>query len=246
MCPYARFQSAMFDQDTLVISYDSKRGEPRGGRRRNADPGELGLGACINCTLCVQVCPTGIDIRDGLQIECIACAACVDVCDQVMDKMDYPRGLVRYTTEHGVAGEKTRVMRPRVLIYAALLLAVTTILTVSIAGRTPLRMEVIRDRNALYRVIDPGMIENVYTLRLINMETEDRRYLIEVAGLDGLSMASDPEVTIAAGESATIPLRLRAATDMGHGGKSIRFQVTSRADKTVMVSRDSKFFLPIK
>jgi cytochrome c oxidase accessory protein FixG len=117
MCPYARFQSAMFDQDTLIISYDLRRGEPRGGRRKSADPAELKLGSCIDCTLCVQVCPTGIDIRDGLQYECIACAACIDVCDQVMDKMEYPRGLISFTTEHALQGEETHVLRPRMWIY---------------------------------------------------------------------------------------------------------------------------------
>jgi cytochrome c oxidase accessory protein FixG len=92
MCPYARFQSAMFDRDTLIVTYDEDRGEPRGARSRKADPTKLNLGACVDCTLCVQVCPTGIDIRNGLQYECIGCGACADVCDTVMDKMGYARG----------------------------------------------------------------------------------------------------------------------------------------------------------
>src|SRR6056300_1602798 len=149
MCPYARFQSAMFDKDTLIISYDQERGEPRGGRRKKADPKELGLGECINCTLCVQVCPTGIDIREGLQYECIACAACIDVCDQVMDKMEYPRGLVRYTTENSLKHKEGHVIRPRIIVYGLLLLVILSGTLWSMTHRVPLRADMIRDRNAL-------------------------------------------------------------------------------------------------
>src|SRR6056300_324399 len=159
MCPYARFQSAMFDKDTLIISYDQERGEPRGGRRKKADPKELGLGECINCTLCVQVCPTGIDIREGLQYECIACAACIDVCDQVMDKMDYPKGLIRYTTEHALQGRPTHIFRPRVIVYAVILVSLLSGALWSISERVPLRAELIRDRNALYRELPGDIIE---------------------------------------------------------------------------------------
>jgi cytochrome c oxidase accessory protein FixG len=164
MCPYARFQSAMFDQDTLIISYDEERGEPRGGRRKNTDLEEAGLGECINCTLCVQVCPTGIDIRNGLQYECIACAACIDVCDQVMDKMEYPHGLIRFTTENALKHKQAHVLRPRIFVYAALLLVIISGTLWSMTHRTPLRADLIRDRNALYRELPDGMIENVYTL----------------------------------------------------------------------------------
>ena len=149
MCPYARFQSAMFDKDTLIISYDETRGEPCGGRKRSIDRQKEGLGDCIDCTLCVQVCPTGIDIRDGLQYDCIACAACIDACDSVMDKMDYPRGLVRYTTEHSMEGKTSRVLRPRMIVYAALLAVLMTALITSMVTRTPVILDVIRDRNTL-------------------------------------------------------------------------------------------------
>ena len=121
MCPYARFQSAMFDKDTLIITYDATRGEPRGARTKGTDPKAQGLGDCIDCTLCVQVCPTGIDIRKGLQYECIACAACIDACDDVMDKVGYPRGLIRYDTQHGLEGKPTHVLRPRIIVYGTLL-----------------------------------------------------------------------------------------------------------------------------
>jgi cytochrome c oxidase accessory protein FixG len=164
MCPYARFQSAMFDKDTLIISYDEERGEPRGGRRKNVDKQASGLGDCINCTLCVQVCPTGIDIREGLQYECIACAACIDVCDQVMDKMGYPRGLVRYTTEHALKHKTAHVIRPRIIVYGLLLLAIISGTLWGMTHRVPLRADLIRDRNALWRELPGDVVENVYTL----------------------------------------------------------------------------------
>ncbi|NNF97026.1 MAG: cytochrome c oxidase accessory protein CcoG, partial [Halobacteria archaeon] len=151
MCPYARFQSAMFDQDTLIISYDEKRGDPRGSRKRNADPNTLGLGDCIDCTLCVQVCPTGIDIRDGLQYQCIGCAACIDICDDVMDKMGYAKGLIRYTTQNALKGTATHIVRPRMFVYGVLISAITIALFYSMITRMPLGLDIIRDRNALYR-----------------------------------------------------------------------------------------------
>ena len=177
MCPYARFQSAMFDKDTLVIAYDEARGEPRGGRRKSDDPAEKGLGDCIGCTLCVQVCPTGIDIREGLQIECIACAACIDVCDQVMDKMDYKKGLIKYTTEHNLSGKDTRVFRPRIIVYLILLLSLIAGVAFSVNNRVLLRADLLRDRNALYRELPGNLIENVYTLKLINMDLQAHQYL---------------------------------------------------------------------
>ncbi|MEO5796043.1 MAG: cytochrome c oxidase accessory protein CcoG, partial [Rhodoferax sp.] len=152
MCPYARFQSAMFDKDTLIVSYDTNRGEPRGARSRKADPATLGLGSCVDCTLCVQVCPTGIDIREGLQYECIGCAACIDGCDQVMDKMGYPKGLIRYSTENALKqhlpaqGILKRIFRPRVLVYTAVLWAIIIAALVTLYQRVPLKVDVIRDR----------------------------------------------------------------------------------------------------
>jgi len=171
MCPYARFQSAMFDKDTLIISYDEQRGESRGARKKSEDPKEKGLGDCVDCTLCVQVCPTGIDIREGLQYQCIGCASCVDVCNDVMDKMGYEKGLVRYTTQNRIDGKTTNLFRPRIIIYASLLIIVSLTLVYSIATRIPLELDIIRDRNALYRETVDGLIENIYTLKLINMDT---------------------------------------------------------------------------
>ena len=188
MCPYARFQSAMFDKNTLIISYDTKRGEPRGHRKRRDDPKELGLGSCIDCKLCVQVCPTGIDIRDGLQYQCIGCAACIDVCDDVMDKLSYPKGLIRYTTENALESGSTHVIRPRVIIYGLILLLICGSIIFGLVSRSPLNIDVIRDRNVLYRVTDTGLIENIYTLKILNKDHQDHNYKISVSGLPGIKI----------------------------------------------------------
>ncbi len=137
MCPYARFQSAMFDKDTFIVGYNSQRGETRGPRSRKADPKTLGLGDCIDCDLCVQVCPTGIDIRDGLQYECINCGACIDACDKTMDRMGYEKGLISYTTEHRLSGKHTKVMRPKLLGYGSVLLVMIALFFVQISAVDP-------------------------------------------------------------------------------------------------------------
>ena len=210
MCPYARFQSAMFDKDTLVISYDEARGEPRGSRKRKADHRTLGLGDCIDCTLCVQVCPTGIDIRQGLQYQCIGCAACVDVCDEVMDKMGYDKGLVKYTTENAMKGRPAHPLRPRVIVYALLLVAMTAGLIYAISQRIPLELDIIRDRAALYRETSDGLVENVYTLKVINMDEQDHVYRLTVSGLPEMEFVKPRgEVRVAAGEVYNLPVRIR-------------------------------------
>jgi cytochrome c oxidase accessory protein FixG len=170
MCPYARFQSAMFDEDTLIISYDTKRGEPRGARRRGTEPRTQGLGDCIDCHICVQACPTGIDIREGLQIECIACAACIDACDGVMDRMNYPRGLIRYATQKSIDGAQAHVIRPRIIVYGTLLALLIAGFVLALGLRTPMGLDVLRDRNALYRELADGTVENVYTARVMNKD----------------------------------------------------------------------------
>ena len=235
MCPYARFQSAMFDRDTLIISYDPARGEPRRSRPRKADPKVLGLGSCIDCTLCVQVCPTGIDIRDGLQYECIGCAACIDVCDKVMDKMSYPRGLIRYDTQNGLEGPLTpqqrwsRVFRPRVLIYGGVLAAVVVALGVSLVQRAPFLVDVVRDRAALARWADDGQIENVYRLQLMNATEQTQRYQLAVSGLTGLTLAALDTVELAAAQArwVTVVARLPSAQAKGlaAGAQPIQFEI---------------------
>ncbi len=217
MCPYARFQSVMFDKDTLVITYDAERGEPRGSRSRKVDPAKAGLGSCVDCNICVQVCPTGIDIRKGLQYECIGCAACIDGCDQVMDKMGYARGLIRYTTETALARHLDkaaiwkRVFRVRTLIYTGLLLVVATAGGVSLYARNPLRVDVMRDRGALSREADNGMIENVYRLQIMNTDEARRQYTIEAIGIPGLKVVGvDQPLTLDPAATRLVPLRLQA------------------------------------
>ncbi|MEM9207640.1 MAG: cytochrome c oxidase accessory protein CcoG [Pseudomonadota bacterium] len=245
MCPYARFQSAMFDKDTLIISYDQQRGEPRGSRSRKAERGNRGLGDCIDCQLCVQVCPTGIDIRNGLQYECIACAACVDACDSIMDKMNYPRGLVRYTTHNAVSGKGTHILRPRVVVYALLLTLLIAGLVTSMATRTPIILDVIRDRNSLYREVDGGMVENTYTLKVINQRNEARAYRIDVAGIDGLSADNIPRpVIVEAGSVLSLPVRLSAPRDVASGVNVIEFRITDIDDISDSLVEDSRFVGP--
>ena len=246
MCPYARFQSAMFDHDTLIISYDEKRGEPRGGRKRSVDHKAVGLGDCIDCTLCVQVCPTGIDIRDGLQYECIACAACIDACDSVMDKMGYPRGLVRYTTENAVTGGKTRILRPRIFVYAALLTVLVGGLVTLMATRTPLILDVLRDRNALYREVSGGLIENSYTFKIVNQRNEGRSFRLSLDSESGLTRDGVPDVVhVEAGAVRSLPVSIRGTREDTSGISDIRITLTDLEDPSVSVIEDSRFIGPV-
>ncbi|MCW5636860.1 MAG: cytochrome c oxidase accessory protein CcoG [Rubrivivax sp.] len=238
MCPYARFQSAMFDRDTLVISYDAERGEPRGRNRergRKTDLKAANLGHCIDCELCVQVCPTGIDIRNGLQYECIGCAACVDVCNGVMDKMQYPRGLVRYDTLNGMqrhlsrGQEWRRVLRPRVLVYTAILGVIVLGLGLAIALRSPFKVDVVRDRGTLARLVDDGYIENVYRLQIMNATEQAQRFRIGVAGLPRMAVVAMPPVRVEPAGARWVPVAVRVppevASAAGPGSHRIEFTV---------------------
>lgn len=215
MCPYARFQSAMFDKDTLIVSYDGQRGEPRGPRSKAVDHRAQGLGDCIDCTLCVQVCPVGIDIRKGLQYECIGCGLCVDACNTVMDKMHYPRGLIRFSTQNAVSGGWSgaqiirRVLRPRVLVYATVLLALCLAMVVSLATRTPLKVDVVRDRAALSRIVSGGRLENIYRLQVMNATEQTQTYRITARGLPDLVVASETDVVVDAAQSRWVAVRLQ-------------------------------------
>jgi cytochrome c oxidase accessory protein FixG len=250
MCPYARFQSAMFDKDTLIVTYDAERGDPRGARSRKADPTKLNLGACIDCTLCVQVCPTGIDIRDGLQYECIGCGACADVCDTVMDKMGYARGLVKYSTEnamnqHWTKGQTLRhVLRPRILIYSSILLGIVVAMVVSLALRTPFKVDVVRDRGVMARIVAKGDIENLYRLQLMNATEVPQTYKIAVSGLPGLIVATDHVVAVASTESLWVTVRVVAPFGAAEPGSHvIHFDIESVGtfDK---VTEKSSFIVP--
>jgi len=245
MCPYARFQSAMFDKDTLIITYDGGRGEPRGPRARNVDFRSKGLGECIDCTLCVQACPTGIDIRQGLQYECIACAACIDACDSIMDKMGSPRGLVRYTTQHALDGEKTLITRPRIVVYATLLGLLIAGFIVALSLRTPLGLDVIRDRNTLYRTLDDGRVENVYTVKILNKTERARRFRISVTGPGRLVIDPDPaEFTVGSGDVFPAAVRVRRDAYDPLGSETIRFAVVALDHPTTRVTTTARFIAP--
>ena len=246
MCPYARFQSAMFDKDTLIVSYDGRRGEPRGGRRRGMDPRGAGLGDCIDCDICVQVCPTGIDIREGLQYECISCSACIDGCNSVMDKMGYAPGLIRYTTQNALEGRTTRVLRPRIFIYTALLLVVTGLIAWSILTRLPVALDVIRDRNRLFRETDDGMIDNVYTLKVINMDRSPHEYTITANGIEELELEMDDRrIAVGAGEVKSVPVRLRAEEDdLDARSTPIVFTLSASDNPDLQVTEESRFLGP--
>jgi cytochrome c oxidase accessory protein FixG len=246
MCPYARFQSAMFDNDTLIISYDEDRGEPRGPRRRGIDHLARGLGDCVDCTLCVQVCPTGIDIREGLQYQCIACAACVDACDQVMGRMGYPKGLIRYTTENAMNGQPTRVVRPRVIVYGALVLVLASAIVAGVVLREPVDVETLRDRNALYRETPEGLIENVYTLKIFNKDNKAHRFVVSVSGIPGARVVMDqPDVPVAPGESASVPMRVRVdPTVLERSSNAIRITVQARDQPDIRSVENERFLGP--
>jgi len=247
MCPYARFQSAMLDHDTLVITYDAQRGEPRGPRRRGADPKALNLGSCIDCTWCVQVCPTGIDIRQGLQQECIACAACIDACDSIMDKMQYPRGLIRYSTEHAIEHKPTHILRPRIVVYAALLTLLICGWAVALWLREPVALDVIRDRNALYRLLDDGRVENVYDVKIINKSEQPHRFRVSVKGPGVLSLDPEPAVfAVAAGDVFPAGIRIRRSAYEPVGSESVQITVQAEDDAALRASTIARFLAPSK
>jgi cytochrome c oxidase accessory protein FixG len=250
MCPYARFQGVMFDQDTMVVTYDASRGDPRGARGRKVDAKAQGLGDCVDCTMCVQVCPTGIDIRDGLQYECIGCAACIDACDQVMDKMGYARGLIRYSTSNAVANGwdfprmVKRVFRPRVLIYSVVLLLIILGTGISLYARVPLKLDVLRDRASLMREVEDGQIENVYRLLIMNTQEVGHRYRISVRGMDTLVVASEDEIELPAAATQQVPVRLRMDGALADkGSHKIYITVQALDDPSISAVEDSVFLV---
>ena len=229
MCPYARFQSAMFDQHTLIITYDAQRGEPRG---KNAGKGPA-KGDCVDCGICVQACPTGIDIRNGLQYECIGCAACIDGCDQVMDKVGKPRGLIRYS--------KGRILRPRVLVYSLVLILITAVAGLSLYLRTPLKVDVIRDRAAIAREVEGGLIENVYRLQIMNTAEEARAYEIRASGLPGILVWGESITGVPAATSRMVPVRVRIDPGTAPGSYPVEFTVTALGVEGVTVREAATF-----
>jgi cytochrome c oxidase accessory protein FixG len=242
MCPYARFQSAMFDKDTFIVAYDPKRGEKRGPRKRKVDPKSLGLGDCVDCNLCVQVCPTGIDIRNGLQYECISCGSCIDACNGVMDKMGYDKGLISFTTEHQLDGGKTHIIRPKMFGYAAVIALVFIGLVFSILSRIPLDLDVIRDRNQLFRESSEGLIENVYTLKIMNKTQQDHRYAVSLSGFDKAKLKAQTEVYVNSGEVFTLPVSVAVDPyDIEDTRTKMEFVITSIDNPDHIVTEQTTF-----
>jgi cytochrome c oxidase accessory protein FixG len=246
MCPYARFQSVMFDKDTLIVSYDAKRGEDRGSRKRGSNPSEQGLGDCIDCELCVQVCPTGIDIRDGLQFECIGCALCLDACNSIMDKMEYPLGLISYTSEHQLEGGTTRWIRPRIVGYLVVLLIMIGLFAGHVFTRVALEVTVIRDRNELFTTTDSGFIENIYTLQLLNMDKSMHEFEVRISGIEGAHIIGDTLYTVNGGEISTITLRVRAdPAKLGAYNQQLDFEVIATDMDSLRTVSESRFLKPL-
>jgi len=245
MCPYARFQSVMFDKDTLTISYDAARGEQRGPRKRDVQPAEVGLGDCIDCQLCVQVCPTGIDIRDGLQMECIGCAACIDACDSIMDKMGYARGLVSYTSEHQLQGGKTHLLRPRLIGYSAVLVVMIAALVVALIERPMVSLDVTKDRG-MFRENSQGLIENIYSLKVINKTQQRQDYRLELVDAEGFQLQGKTQVSLAPGEIVDVPVSVALLADTpASSSQTIRFKVTDVDEPWIYTAADSRFVAPL-
>ncbi|MDD5250346.1 MAG: cytochrome c oxidase accessory protein CcoG [Rhodocyclaceae bacterium] len=251
MCPYARFQGVMFDPDTLIVTYDDARGEPRGVRSKKADADAASKGDCIDCSLCVQVCPTGIDIRNGLQYECIGCSACIDACDNVMDKTGLPRGLIRYSTENAVQQKWGRaqilrhLVRPRILLYGAILVAITSAAAYSIAIRLPLKVDIIRDRGIMAREVEDGLIENVFTLRIMNTDEQPHHYHFGVDGLDGIALAGTQDVDVAGASTQSLVLHVRAPAAAGKSGSQrIFFDIAATENPAIKLREKAAFLIP--
>jgi cytochrome c oxidase accessory protein FixG len=251
MCPYARFQGVMFDPDTLVITYDPERGEPRGARKKAAGAEAAALGDCVDCGLCVVVCPTGIDIRKGQQYECIGCGACIDACDPVMDKVGLPRGLIRYTTENALAKHFTpkevmaHLLRPRIILYTVILTAITVAAAWSLATRVPLKVDIIRDRSLLAREADDGRIENVFNLKIMNTTEEPKRYTLAVEGLEGIELVGERVVDVASAQNHEITVVVRVPPESGKkGANTIYFDIKAENQEKIAVYEKASFLMP--
>jgi cytochrome c oxidase accessory protein FixG len=256
MCPYARFQGAMFDRDTLLVAYDGKRGEPRGARRKqhaiipiaaNVGRDDKPQGACVDCGLCVQVCPTGIDIRDGLQYECIGCAACIDVCDEVMDKTGQARGLIRFSTQHAMEQQQplpSLRQRPRALVYSGLLLAIVALSATGLALRVPFKVDILRDRAVMQRESNDGYIENVYNVRIMNTERDSRRYQLQVESA-GLVRVEAPPLQVAGDSVTSFNVALVADPALlPSGSHTVSVRIVNLDDPSQVLHEEARLLMP--
>ncbi|QHG65770.1 cytochrome c oxidase accessory protein CcoG [Pseudomonas putida] len=245
MCPYARFQSVMFDKDTLAVAYDPRRGESRGPRKKGSDARAQSLGDCIDCTLCVQVCPTGIDIRDGLQMACIGCAACIDACDNVMDKMGYPRGLIGYKSEHSLQGGTTHWLRPRLLGYVAALVLMIGALVMALQLRPMVSLDVIKDRG-LFRENAQGQIENIYLLKVINKTAQPQRYHLRLLDAEGFELHGTTDFSIPAGEMSELPVSVALLAERpASSSQELAFEIRDSDQPAVRSVARSRFVAPL-
>ncbi|HEX5044695.1 MAG TPA: 4Fe-4S dicluster domain-containing protein [Candidatus Polarisedimenticolaceae bacterium] len=235
-CPYGRFQSALLDRHSLIVGYDARRGEPRGSLK------DAGAGDCIDCGACVRTCPTGIDIRSGLQMECVHCTQCIDACDAIMDRVGRPRGLVRYGSSAEFAGEPKRLLRPRVLIYPAIVVVAWGLLGLQLAGRAPAEVTVLRGLGVPFLVRPDGMIQGAIRVKVVHRGEGERTYRVEL--LDGESpaaslrlLASEPLV-LAPGATGTAAVFALAPGDaFGSDGKrDVRLRISDGVDFTREVS----------
>ncbi|PKF57859.1 cytochrome c oxidase accessory protein CcoG [Alteromonadales bacterium alter-6D02] len=243
MCPYARFQSVMFDHDTYVVAYDTQRGESRGPRKRKQDPKELGLGDCIDCNLCVEVCPVGIDIRHGLQYECISCGACADACDQTMSRFNYPEKLISFTSEAQLAGGITHLFRAKIIGYAIACVLIVVAMGVYWGARVPAELSVLRDRNVLYRVNNDDLIENSFQLKILNKLPYATSFQVSAAGIDGIHVSITEPVMVQSGELTSQALTLTAdPEDIKLKVTPITLTITSEGQEPVIITQESRFF----
>ncbi len=247
MCPYARFQSVMFDRDTLIISYDETRGEPRGHRSRKPKPDAPTLGDCVDCGRCVHACPTGIDIRDGLQYQCIACAACIDACNDVMAELDLAPNLIRYSSQNSDRDEARSWLRPRLVGYASVLLLISSGFGWTVTHRVPLELDIIRDRTGLYREYWDDSVENSYSLHILNREAVPRRYQLSVHAAFPIELAArgGTEIEVAPGSQHVLSAQLTSKMDLDQpSNRPVLFVIETIGEPTYRVEEESRFLQP--
>lgn len=254
MCPYARFQSAMFDRDTLIIAYDERRGEATQGRHKigkglktREERQARGIGDCVDCGYCVQVCPTGIDIRNGLQLQCVSCALCIDACNAIMDNLKWPRGLIGYTSDNAQQGKPTRIIKPKTIGYGVILLAAMSLLGWSIAHQTPYNATVSQVRQPLYATLSDGRIQNSYEIKLNNKTTRRLTLRAALDGLPGAELGLDglDHIVLAPQQRLQFMARVRLASGALKGQQHFTFVISPEAGtEGETIRRPSVFYLP--
>ncbi len=249
-CPYGRLQSVLLDKCSMIVSYDRKRGEPRGRKKSSsstpqrasdlslpvlAAPGIAVAGApgdCVDCSMCVTTCPTGIDIRNGLQMECIGCAQCIDACDNVMDKLHRPRGLIRYSSQAGMEGTKFRILRPRVLLYPAVILGIASLLAFILLNADPADITLMRGLGQPFSMLPDSLVRNTVRVKIVNRLDYPAQYTLSVLGVDGATLKAESSVVrVAPGQMLTVPAEIDAPLAAFHDGRAPISVIISGPDK---------------